>query len=153
ARRGFSLIEALVVIAIIGLLVSMLLPAVQSAREAAGAMQCRNNLHQIGLALHSYHGSFHPFPPSVVVNYKMHEAGLWPWPPGWWSWHARILPQLDQQALYNQVPFDEDSQENFTEQSTVTRIRVAVLLCPSDPGYSRDFQQHCVWPDGNEDDL
>src|SRR5262245_21510676 len=93
--RAFSLIELLVVISIIRIPISMLLPAVRSAREAARAMQCQNNMRQLGLALHAYHDSMGSFPPSHVVNFKLHEIGRWPWPPGWWAWHARILPQLE----------------------------------------------------------
>lgn len=152
-RRAFTLIELLVVIAIIGVLIALLLPAVQAAREAARGMQCKNNLRQIGLALHQYHDSFGNFPPSHVVNYKMYDDGLWPWPPGWWSWHARVLPYLEQRPLFDQVPFDEDTQVQHTELSTLTSIRVMTFLCPSDPNRDGIFDRHIIWPDGNEDDM
>ena len=83
-RNGFTLIELLVVIAVIGVLVALLLPAVQAAREAARNMQCKNNLKQVSLALHGYHQRSGSFPPSTVVN----DNGE-----GWWSWTARILPE------------------------------------------------------------
>ncbi len=89
-RRGFTLIELLVVIAIIAVLIALLLPAVQAAREAARRSQCINNLKQIGLAIHNYHGTINCFPPgeSDLLN-------------GWqqWSALAMLLPQLEQQPL------------------------------------------------------
>ena len=91
-RRGFTLIELLVVIAIIAILVALLLPAVQQAREAARRAQCKNNLKQIGLALHNYQGALNVFPPSFCIG---NGDG------GKWSPMARILPYVDQANLYN----------------------------------------------------
>src|SRR5271169_2774298 len=93
--RGFTLIELLVVIAIIGVLVALLLPAVQAAREAARRTQCRNNLHQIGIALHNYHDAFLMFPPGWigVTNLQLDVnggSGL--------AWSSLILPQIEQTA-------------------------------------------------------
>lgn len=87
-RRAFTLVELLVVIAIIGVLVALLLPAVQSAREAARRMQCQNNLKQIGLASHNFHDINGEMPRAMKA-----ETGL--------SWHVYILPYIEQQALYN----------------------------------------------------
>ena len=103
--RGFTLIELLVVIAIIAILIALLLPAVQQAREAARRSQCKNNLKQFGLALHNYHDNFNQFPPSGTyagVGNSMNQ----PWA---WSWAGRILPYLDQAALYNQLGWGESS--------------------------------------------
>src|SRR5258707_13639503 len=88
-KCGFTLIELLVVIAVIGVLLALLLPAVQAAREAARRMQCRNNLKQIGLALHNYHDRSGSFPPPTVVNWNQLE------PTGWWTGNGGIFPELD----------------------------------------------------------
>ncbi|RUL87303.1 DUF1559 domain-containing protein [Tautonia sociabilis] len=120
---GFTLIELLVVIAIIGVLVALLLPAVQSAREAARRSRCLNNLRQMGIALHGYHDSARSFPP-----------GGWLRRPGeptmrWLAWSALLLPNLEQSALYNglnlAVPFNHHA--NTTAAATV----LEVYLCPS----------------------
>src|SRR5438477_4994950 len=95
-RSGFTLIELLVVIAIIAVLVSLLLPAVQQAREAARRTQCKNNLKQLGIALHNYHSTLDTFPPNLVpggTNYK-YSAGNW-------GVLAYLSPYLDQTAIYD----------------------------------------------------
>lgn len=103
-RRGFTLIELLVVIAIIGVLIALLLPAVQQAREAARRTQCRNNLKQIGLAMHNYHDNFDCFPPGYMgttTNCAMIRNGVAPNVAQGWGWGTFILPYLDQAPIYN----------------------------------------------------
>lgn len=101
--RGFTLVELLVVIAIIGILVALLLPAVQSAREAARRMQCGNNLKQIGLALHNYHDTYKSFPPTGILNGTVGTptAASPSNRPYHYSWAFMILPFIEQQPLYD----------------------------------------------------
>ncbi len=119
SRRGFTLIELLVVIAIIAILISLLLPAVQQAREAARRTHCRNNLKQIGLALHNYLDPFGSFPPSMSVGLG---------PGGQWSIHARILPYLDGENIYETA----DLEQSYTAGEPPANIRVGTYICPSD---------------------
>jgi prepilin-type processing-associated H-X9-DG protein len=106
-----------------GVLVALLLPAVQAAREAARRAQCSNNLKQIALAFHNYHDSYGTFPPAYIPD----ESGR-----PMHSWRVLILPFLEQQALYNMYNFDEpwDSPAN----AIVTATAIPVFQCPSDPG-------------------
>jgi prepilin-type N-terminal cleavage/methylation domain-containing protein/prepilin-type processing-associated H-X9-DG protein len=125
-NRGFTLIELLVVIAIIGVLVALILPAVQQAREAARRGQCKNNLKQVGLALQNYHGSRSTFPPGYVSTYDSlgNDTG-----PGW-GWGAMILPELDQSPLQNGIAFIQPIE---AATNAVPRVMtLAVFVCPSD---------------------
>src|SRR5437016_6269314 len=99
---GFTLIELLVVIAIIATLAAMLLPAVQAAREASCRTQCRNNLHQIGVALHNYHDSARCFPPGYASAFDSagNDTG------SGWGWAAILLPQVEQVALHKSANFE-----------------------------------------------
>jgi len=132
--RGFTLIELLVVIAIIAVLVSLLLPAVQQAREAARRTQCKNNLKQIGLAMHNYHDTYNVFPPGWVSSYVATADGE----PTIWSWGAFILPQIEQGTLYNTVqPGTYRIDQNLLAggaraQAMITPI--AAFRCASDTG-------------------
>ena len=127
-KRGFTLIELLVVIAIIAILIALLLPAVQQAREAARRSQCKNNLKQIGLALHNYHDNFKVFPPGDVRDFY---SGLNSWQTSQITWIARILPFLDQAPLYNQINW-ERAPGNGGPNNTVRRTKLTVVRCPSD---------------------
>ena len=98
-RSGFTLVELLVVIAIIGILIGLLLPAVQKVREAANRIRCANNMHQIGLALHNYHDANGAFPPAHDTQF---------YPQYYWSWLARILPYIEQDNLYRQAELWRD---------------------------------------------
>ena len=91
-RKAFTLVELLVVIAIIGILVSLLLPAVQTAREAGRRTQCTNNLRQIGLAMHNYHDTHKTLPYGSDYPHTMRG-----------TWCKLVLPQLEQQTLYDQI--------------------------------------------------
>lgn len=100
-KRGFTLIELLVVIAIIAILIALLLPAVQQAREAARRSTCKNNLKQIGIALHSYHETHNTFPPMHIESRRTVADDI----PGenYLAWSAMLLPFMDQAPLYNKI--------------------------------------------------
>lgn len=95
-REGFTLIELVVVLAVSCVLVALLLPAIQQAREAARRVGCRNNLKQVGLALHNYHDIHNCFPPSHIHTPSPRMLGV----TGYWSWEVGLLPYLEQQPLY-----------------------------------------------------
>jgi prepilin-type N-terminal cleavage/methylation domain-containing protein len=126
-RRGFTLVELLVVIAIIAVMVGLLIPAVQRVREAANVAQCKNNLKQIGIAMHNYHGAQGTFP----VGY--YDPTPWPQPdqgPGW-GWAAYLLPFLEQESLYKQLNFKLDVGDPAHAAARQTYLKN--LCCPSDP--------------------
>jgi len=121
-RRGFTLIELLVVIAIIGVLVALLLPAVQQAREAARRSQCKNNLKQIGLALHNYHDIYNTLPPGGIGTFYI-------------SWFVSILPQTDQAPMYNQFNFNDQAYSGGAFNGTLLQgWTPALIWCPSSTG-------------------
>ncbi len=120
SRRGFTLIELLVVIAIIAILVALLLPAVQQAREAARRTQCKNNLKQLGLALHNYH-DVHSCIPIADVDGTVNPV----------SAHARLLPYIEQTNLYNQVNFNVPYDHVLNTVPRMTEL--PAFRCPSDP--------------------
>ena len=126
-RRGFTLVELLVVIAIIGVLVALLLPAVQAAREAARRMQCTNNLKQLGLAVHNYHDTHKVFPPQMMNVDASNDRR--------WGWGAVTLPYIEQGALYEQLKPDGGKQiptaSTLIGGAPVLQTRVATHLCPS----------------------
>jgi prepilin-type N-terminal cleavage/methylation domain-containing protein/prepilin-type processing-associated H-X9-DG protein len=133
-RGGFTLIELLVVIAIIAVLIGLLLPAVQSAREAARRGQCSNNLKQIGVALHNYHQSYGTFPLGTTVAIPGGTGGMNESPVNTWSAQSLMLPYLEQQPLYDAANFwlTNNSGLGIFVNSTVFNTNLAIFICPSD---------------------
>ncbi|MCY2962823.1 MAG: DUF1559 domain-containing protein, partial [Planctomycetota bacterium] len=121
-RTGFTLIELLVVIAIIGILVALLLPAVQQAREAARRTQCKNNLKQIGIAIQTYADAHRVMPLCQNATSKAISV------------HAALLPFLDQTNLYNTINFNVGWNDVSNAAATATKLEV--FLCPSDSSFS-----------------
>lgn len=148
-RTAFTLVELLVVIAVIGILVALLLPAVQAARGAARRAACSNNIRQMALAMHNYESSNRALPPGIVVDKDYR-----------WSAQARVLPYLEEGALFSNIDFNADyhnlgangelynSEAEALEAGILKATRVGVLLCPSeerdevrvnDAGQARDY--------------
>jgi prepilin-type N-terminal cleavage/methylation domain-containing protein/prepilin-type processing-associated H-X9-DG protein len=142
-RRGFTLIELLVVIAIIAILIALLLPAVQQAREAARRSSCKNNMKQIGLALHNYHENFGSFPATQIFTYWPGAANVQGGIPRNHTWISMILPQLDQATLYNQVNFSApmwnlatSTYQIASDGKPIVAHTIPALICPSDPAFN-----------------
>ncbi|EAQ82495.1 hypothetical protein DSM3645_08857 [Blastopirellula marina DSM 3645] len=154
---GFTLVELLVVIAIIGVLIALLLPAVQQAREAARRMQCTSNLKQIGLALHNYHDTHGAFPPAVI-NPGCNHCNIDEIPTGNWDGNVRnttfqlmILPFLEQGNLYDKIDFryavglsastdttgvaaPVETAQVTSNMNAIKNVQIDAFVCPSDPG-------------------
>ena len=133
-RTGITLIELLVVIGVLTILIALLLPAVEAAREAARRASCGHNLKQIGLALHAYHDAFGSLPPGRLLTYDPRFAGTNPpctSPAVDKSPHLFLLPQLEQAAIYNAI--NQDLSIFGPENTTIHSISLSVLACPSDP--------------------
>ncbi|MEO6809908.1 MAG: DUF1559 domain-containing protein, partial [Isosphaeraceae bacterium] len=134
-RRAFTLIELLVVIAIIGVLIALLLPAVQAAREAARRSQCVNNLKQIGLSLHNYHDSNNVFPMGASqAPFDLGQVDTW----SVWSAQASLLPYIEQGPIYNAINFSWGSgargsgSQAWQVNQTGYNTKINSFLCPSD---------------------
>jgi prepilin-type N-terminal cleavage/methylation domain-containing protein/prepilin-type processing-associated H-X9-DG protein len=124
-HRAFTLVEVLVVISIIGVLIALLLPAVQSARDSARRVQCANNLKQIGLALLNYETTHKAFPLGYISNYDADGNGTGPG----WGWCSFILPQMEESAIYRTIHFDLPIEDPMNA-ARVANIRS--FFCPTD---------------------
>ncbi len=140
ARKGFTLVELLVVIAIIGILVGLLLPAVQSAREAARRIQCTNNLKQLGLSIHNYHSAFKRLPAGycsyatrngAAPDWAQLDPVTWDGAPGW-SWSALLLPFIEQGNLSQSLRFEQPLWAPVNQAAV--RQHLPVFQCPSSSG-------------------
>jgi prepilin-type N-terminal cleavage/methylation domain-containing protein len=159
AQRAFTLVELLVVITIIGVLIALLLPAVQAVREAARRAQCSNNVKQISLALHNYHQTQNLFPPGCIVRMGT--------PPAWQplqearatsgqnlhgtSWLLQVLPYLELQGLYDHWDFSK----NVTGNAALAQTDIPIFYCPTRRnGIRSEDQEHLVvwsWERGGND--
>lgn len=132
SSRAFTLVELLVVIAIIGVLIALLLPAVQAAREAARRMSCANNLKQLGLALHNYHDAHKIFPTNINHVYENAQ----PYDDREWASHlVLLLPFMEQGSWYNQINFKSPTKPAFQvfAGKMLGEQRIPEFVCPSDP--------------------
>ena len=138
-RRGLTLIELVVALAIIGILIALLLPAIQAAREAARRAQCSNNLKQIGLAMHNYHSALGSLPASAVVKGQTAAAPV-PGSPrkdgvgAGFSWMVPILPFIEQVALYDMLDFKGTPYDGSRSHKMVAQTYLSVYQCPSYAG-------------------
>ena len=151
---GFTLVELLVVIAIIGVLVALLLPAIQAAREAARRAQCTNNLKQIGLALHNYHDTHGVFPPGHMIWNNNLPAGY-----GLvgsmrlMGWQVHLLPYIELGSLYSQYNFSGSTPINQADNMRVHWTWINDYLCPSNPGMEGVYWTSTINPATGDENL
>jgi prepilin-type N-terminal cleavage/methylation domain-containing protein len=135
-RRGFTLLELLVVILIAISMLALLLPGIQHAREAARQVQCRNNLKQVALALHNYHDVHNLFPPGYIArDVAPSDPAAAETGPGY-AWGSLLLPFLDQAFLFRTIPFED----NPSALAVGTGTMLTVFRCPSDPDSTASSQ-------------
>lgn len=128
-HKGFTIVELLVVIAVIAVLMALLLPAVQQAREAARRTQCKNNLKQLGIALQNYHGAFSRFPPGAIYDFETPAGNNA-------TWVSMILPHIEQVALYDRADWNSDFSATVAPDnppSEIVSVSIPSMSCPSDP--------------------
>ena len=154
SRKAFTLVELLVVIAIIGILIALLLPAVQAARESARRAQCLNHLKQIGLALHNYHTSLGCLPPGIIADNFTNTYDIWREASSGGhgtSWMLQILPYLEQAVVYDRWDFTL----NVLGNAAVAKTDIATFYCPSRRDGVRPedipFQMFQNWDSGGTD--
>ena len=141
-RSGFTLIELLVVIAIIAILIALLLPAVQQAREAARRTQCKNNLKQLGLALHNYHDTYSKFPPSEIHTREFLSDANNDWGNSTGTWALFLLPYIEQANTYSKIDFSKrfDDASAPGNEAALGQVYTA-YLCPSNPVNTKNSNQ------------
>jgi prepilin-type N-terminal cleavage/methylation domain-containing protein/prepilin-type processing-associated H-X9-DG protein len=136
-RQGFTLIELLVVIAIIGMLIGLLVPAVQKVRESAARLESQNNLKQLGLALHSHHDAHKRFPPGYQSGLPGRPVPATDAAPGW-AWGTFLLPYLEQGPLYRQLDLNLPCWDSAN--AAAVRTQLPVFLCPGAPNVGATVQ-------------
>ncbi len=149
-RQGFTLVEVLVVIAVIGILIALLLPAVQAARETARRIQCSSSLKQIALALHNYHDTHKMFPPGGITLGTAVDR-----PPSLTNWAICLLPYLEQNAVYE--TYNQSKANEAPENKTTRETFVSIYLCPSDlatdrlvlPAWGTPHDENCTYARGS----
>ena len=150
-RSAFTLVELLVVIAIIGILIALLLPAVQAAREAARRMQCSNNLKQIGLAIHNYHAAVGVLPVGIDNNGSPKRGPDPADQENGKGWIVAILPQLEQEPLFKRFNFNGAFNQGGGMKDPVNRelaqTNLNALKCPSDPDSMKLITEQWQWKD------